>query len=188
MIRVNLLQIKRKKKAKPLPAFVVLGVLLTVIICLVAGLIYVNQTRKIKSLEATKRQNATRLQQLRAKVKEVEDFEAKIKQFEQQKQVITGLRAKQSEPVKIMNEMSRVLTDGVWLTKMNVSKNNIIISGNAFSNSNVVEFVNSLKDSGMFSNVYLVESKSKKVQEVSLFAFQIRFSIKAQGNQSGKKA
>lgn len=175
MIRVNLLQIKRKKKAKPLPSFVVLGVLLALVICILVALVWINQTKKIDTLNAVKSSNQTRISELKKKVKEVDDYEAKIKQFEERKKVIVSLRKDQSVPVKILNEISFLLADGVWLNGMSVEGNKISINGAAFTNSNVVEFVNNLKRSTRISEVYLQETRQTTVEKVTLFDFKLTF-------------
>jgi type IV pilus assembly protein PilN len=177
MIRVNLLQIKRKKKAKPLPSFVVLGILLAVVVCLVVGLIWTSQTNKISKLNRTKMSNQARINELKEKVKEVNDYEAKIKQFQERKNVIVSLREGQGIPVMVMNELSFQLADGVWLGKMDIKDANVSINGFAFTNSNVVEFVNNLKRSKLFSNVYLMETRQGKTDKVEVFAFKLTFSI-----------
>lgn len=178
MIRVNLLQVKRKKKAKPLPSFVVLGVLLALVFCLAVALVWMSQTKKIDTLNGVKNANQARIEALKKKVKEVDDFEAKIRQFEERKKVIVDLRKNQSVPVRIMNEISFVLADGVWLNRMSVKGDKISIAGSAFTNSNVVDFVNNLKRSSSISDVYLKETREAKAGKVSIFNFSLTFAIK----------
>ncbi|MEE9524275.1 MAG: PilN domain-containing protein [Thermodesulfovibrionales bacterium] len=182
MIRVNLLQVKRKKKAKPLPAFVVLGVIMAVLTGMAVGFVFIGQSKKIDSLNSIKIANQNKINELKQKVKEVDDFEAKIKQFEMRKKVITDLRKNQSLPVKVMNEISAQLADGVWLGEMKVKKTSVTIKGYAFTNSNVVEFINNLKRSSLFSGVYLVESKESSKggkSKVSVYEFKLQFVIQA---------
>lgn len=178
MIRINLLQIGRKKKAKPLPAFVILLILLTVATILGVGVGYMNLSGKVNSLKQQKARNDARIAELKEKVKEVDDFEAKIKLFQKKKEVIVGLREKQSQPVKFLNELSYTLADGVWLKDLNMKGNNVDINGYAFTNTNVVEFVNNLKKSALFSEVYLEQSKETSVEKIDLYEFKLRFVVK----------
>ena len=177
MIRVNLLQVKRKKKAKPLPSFVVLGVLLALVFCLGIALVWMSQTKKIDKLNGVKNANQARIEALKKKVKEVDDFEAKIRQFEERKKVIVSLRKNQSVPVRTMNEISFLLADGVWLNRMDIKENKITINGSAFTNSNVVDFVNNLKRSSSISGVYLEETRQSKTGKVSVFNFKLKCAI-----------
>ncbi|GBD98543.1 fimbrial assembly protein (PilN) [bacterium BMS3Abin07] len=178
MIRVNLLSLKRKKKPKALPSFVILGVLLTVVTLIAAGVVYIGLNRKIDSLYTVKKANQAKISELKKKVSEVIDYEAKIKQFKERKKIIVSLRKNQSVPVKVLNELSYVLADGVWLSKMEIKSNDINLDGFAFTNSNIVDFVNNLKRSPMFLNVYLVESKGAKLQDVQVYRFKIKLNIK----------
>jgi len=176
MIRVNLLQVKRKKKAKPLPSFVVIGVLVAVAVIAACGFVYFSQNRTISSLKMTVARNEAKIKELKEKVKEVDDFEAMIKRFRERKKVIEDLRKNQSVPVKILNEINLRLADGVWLESMKIEGDRVKISGVAFTNSNVVDFVNNLKRSGLFADVYLEESKKSKSQKkMEVFSFKLRF-------------
>jgi len=177
MIRINLLQVGRKKKAKPLPAFIILLILLTVATILGVGVGYMNLSGKVNNLRLQKTRNDARIKELKEKVKEVDDFEAKIKLFQEKKKVIVGLREKQSVPVKFLNELSYTLADGVWLKDLSVKDNNVKIDGYAFTNTNVVEFVNNLKRSALFSEVYLEESKEATIEKFGLYEFKLRFMI-----------
>lgn len=177
MIRINLLQVGRKKKAKPLPAFVILLILVTLATLLGVGVYYMSLSNEVKRLNAEKARNDVRIKELKEKVKEVDDFEAKIKLFQEKKRVIVGLRKKQSLPVKFLNELSYTLADGVWLQDLSMKGNKVNINGFAFTNTNVVEFVNNLKKSTMFSEVYLEESKEATIEKIDLYSFKLRFVI-----------
>ena len=178
MIRVNLLQIKRKKRAKPLPAFTVLGILLFVVTIAIAAFVYMGLNGKIAELNRTKGKNEKVIAELRKKVKEVDDYEAKIKTFEERKKVIEGLRANQSIPVKVSNEIAFMLADGVWLNSLELKAQSVKMSGFGFTNSNIVEFVDNLKRSPMFLNVYLIESKESEIEKISVFKFSLTFQLK----------
>lgn len=177
MIRINLLQLKRKKKPKPLPSAVTVGVLLAVITVMVWSVIILSLGRRIDGLKATKKANEAKIAELKRKVKEVDDFEAKIKIFEERKGIIEGLRKNQTVPVRVLNELSFLLADGVWLKSMEIKASNIDIKGYAFTNSNVVEFVNNLKKSELFNEVYLVESKEASVEAMNIYAFALKFKL-----------
>ena len=62
---------------------------------------------------------------------------------------------------------------------MDIKASNISLSGYAFTNSNVVEFVNNMKRSQLFTGVFLVESKEAKVENINVYQFKLKFNIRA---------
>ncbi|MGW8272476.1 MAG: PilN domain-containing protein [Thermodesulfovibrionales bacterium] len=178
MIRINLLQIKRKKKAKPLPSFIVLAVFLSLVAVLGVAFIYIGLTKQISTLETIQKNNAVKMEELKRKVKEVDDFEAKIKTFQERKGVLETLRKNQSVPIMILNEISSQLADGVWLSEMSLKAMAVNLKGYAFTNSNVVEFVNNLKRSSLFTDVYLEESKETNIEKIDLYEFKLKFVVR----------
>jgi len=177
MIRINLLQVGARKKKKPIPAFVILLVVLIIATVLGVGVEYVHLKSEVNELKAEKAKNDAYIQELKAKVKEVDDFEKKIKLFQQKKEVILGLRENQSIPVKFLNELSYALADSVWLSDLSLKAGKVNITGYAFTNTNVVDFVNNLKRSAMFDEVYLEESKESTLEKLDIYQFRLRFVI-----------
>jgi hypothetical protein len=62
---------------------------------------------------------------------------------------------------------------------MSVSGGNINMEGYGFSNTDIVSYVDNIKNSGMFADVYLQESKSTEVEKIPLYAFKLTFKLKA---------
>ncbi|MGW8179722.1 MAG: PilN domain-containing protein, partial [bacterium] len=54
----------------------------------------------------------------------------------------------------------------------------VSLKGFAFTNSNVVEFVNNLKRSSLFTDVYLEESKETNVEKIDVYEFKLRFMVR----------
>ena len=181
MIKINLLPTKRKvrKKPKPIPMFIVIGVVLLAL-SLVAGFFtrfYMGS--KIASLEEKKKQNEKKLAELNEKIKEVKDFEAINKTFIERKNVIESLRKNQSLPVRILDEISARLTEGVWLTAMSIGGSAINIEGVGFSNPEIVAFVQNLKNSPLLSEVYLHETRQSAIEGIEVYTFRITMQVKS---------
>lgn len=180
MIKVNLLPVKRKKKAKPVPTFLVVGILLTLICGIVMAYLAFFFNSRLADRQAQFKSNEKKIAELKQQIKEVEDFERRNKIFQDRNAIIEQLSKNKSLPVKILDEMSTVLPMGIWLTGMNVgAKNDVNITGYGFTNDEIVTYVNNLKNSSLFEEVYLQESKSAEQQKVPLYLFRITFNVKA---------
>lgn len=181
MIRINLLPYKRKvrKKPKPVPTYLIVGVLLLVVSSVASAYALYYLKSKIKTLESTKADNKKKIDALNEKIKEVKDFEALNKVFTDRKNIIETLRKAQIMPVRILDEMSKRLTEGVWLNTMSISAGNITIDGVGFSNPEIVAFVQSLKSSPIFKEIYLHETRQSNTEGIEIYLFKITLQVSA---------
>jgi type IV pilus assembly protein PilN len=178
MIKINLLPVKRRKKAKPVPGFLVGLVLLLIVTGIAMYLANSYFTAQVEDLEGQKQANAEKIKQLNETIKEVKDFEALNKKFTERKEIIERLTVTQSFPARLMDEMSQRLTDGIWLLSMSVDREKVDISGVGFTTSDIVTYVQSLKGSEMFEDVKLHETSASKSGDVDTFNFRITIGFK----------
>jgi len=184
MIRINLIAAKRKKQARTVPVEFILTALLTIFMVAMAGYLFYFLSSKIQTLTLKKQDNEKKIAQLRNTLKELENYESLIKDIEQKQRVIEELRRNQSVPVRVIDEISKLLPDSVWLNSLNIKGDTIHLSGSAFTNRDVVSYVNNLKSADLFMDVYLEESKNRSIpmgtgkETVSLYDFKLNMRIK----------
>jgi len=178
MIKVNLLPIKRKKKPRPVPPFIVTMVIITVVVFIVMANLVIYFSSSLSTKRNLFKANEKTIAELKQKIKEVENFEQLNKNIQQKNSIIEQLRKNQSIPVKLLDGTSSLLPDGVWLDAMTVSGENVSMEGYAFANSDIVSYVDNMKNSQMFTEVYLQESKSIVIENTPLYMFKLTFKIK----------
>jgi type IV pilus assembly protein PilN len=179
MIKVNLLLVKKKKKAKPLPTFLLVAIV--VAFAAVALVIYLNFsfTGRVNEKKAKVAENARTLDDLEKKIKAVDDFEKLNADFKKRKGIIEELGKNKTLPVKLLDEISRILPDGVWLTQMSITGNSIALTCTGFNNTDVVNFVNNLKGSSLLTDVFLQESVQGNAGGFSLYNFKVTCKVKS---------
>ena len=187
MVRINLLSGKRKKK-KPVPSFIWSAAVLLALA--VAVTFYFNYFMKgrITTLALQKSRNEHVIELLRSRIREVKKYEQLDRKFKERKRIIEQLRKNQAIPVTVLDEISDRLTRGVWLTGLDIMQNGIRMSGFGYTNDNVVAFVQNLKGSPLFSDVYL-EGTTKAMDEgVGVYRFSLTMKVKGmgQGAEKGK--
>ncbi|NWF99141.1 MAG: PilN domain-containing protein [Nitrospirae bacterium] len=178
MIKVNLLPVKRKKKAKPLPKFIIISVLSTVVICILMAYLTFFFSSMLSQRKIQFKENERKIAQLKDQIKAVDDFEKKNKMFKERTEVIEQLSKNRSVPVKILAEISSLLPKGIWLQAMSVTNQNVVINGFGYTNSEIVSFVDNLKASQLFMDVYLEESKSAEKEKISVYTFKLSCKVK----------
>ena len=178
MIKVNLLPSKKKKKSKPLPTFLIVTVAAAIAaVAIMAYLTYFFGARVTARQEQVVKNEKT-IQELEKKIKAVEDYEKRNAEYAKRKDVIEQLGRNKALPVKILDEVSSVLPVGVWLSSMSINGTDIVLSCTGFSNTDVVNFVNSMKGSKLFTDVYLQESVQATVSGYSVYNFRITCKAK----------
>lgn len=178
MIRINLLPPELRKKIKPLPEVFVIGTFILVAIVLVLGGFTIYLTGKVSDLKAEQALKEKRLAELQTMIKEVKDYEQINKAFQDKNSVIEQLRKNQNIPLRLLDEISALLPRGVWLTFLNESGGNINIEGYAFTNPELVGYIDNLKQSKYIEEVALIESRSETIESISVYHFKMTFRIK----------
>ena len=183
MIRINLLAADRptkKKKAASAPgsvqAYLFLG-LFTVGAITLCALGYLWQSAQLKKLDSDIAAAQQRQRELQAIKKQVDDLEAKRATFQRKVDLIERLKAEQSAPVHMLDEVSRALPDFVWLTGLDTSgppgTASVRFQGQSSGLTPVADFISALQRSGWFPNVDLVSSTEQN--NIVTFAVQASF-------------
>lgn len=178
MIKVNLLPVKRKKKPKPIPSFIVTMVIIAIITIIVMANLAFFVNSRLSKKKILFKSNESKIVELKQKIKEVENFEQLNRTIEQRNSIIEQLRKNQSMPVRLLDEANSLLPSGVWLDDMAVSGEIVSMEGYAFANSDIVTYVDNIKNSKIFTEVYLQESKSTTIENTPLYMFKLTFKIK----------
>lgn len=179
MIRINLIPVTRKKKPTPLPSVITSTTLVMVFTISALFFIFLFFNSKLQEANIRFSANEQKKAELKKIIKEVEDFEKLNKIFEERNKIIEQLRRNQNMPVMVLDEISRNLPNGIWLQSMIVSGGSVNLEGYAFTNSDVVAYVNNMKNSKVFSDIFLQESKQAEIEKVSLYQFKLTFRVAA---------
>jgi type IV pilus assembly protein PilN len=182
MIRVNLLAPERPtKKAKKavsagtpgaLQAYLFLALFAGGALVLCAALWWYEST-KIKKLDADIAAAEQRQRELQAIKVQVDALEAKRKMFQQKVDLIERLKAEQSAPVHMLDEISKNLPDFVWLTSLDQTGPIVKLGGQSNGLTSVADFISALQRSGWFPVVDLVSSQENN--NIVSYAVQATF-------------
>jgi len=173
MIRVNLLPVKRRKRQASVPPYIL--VLVLVLLLVGTGLAFMTHSLNgtIEEYIAEKSANDAEIKNLNKIIKDVDDFEANNREYEQKRKVIENLQTYQNAPIQLLNELIARMVDNVWLDSLTENNWNISLTGKGYSNADIVAFVDSLKASPHFKDVVLVQTKRADEQGIPIYAFSI---------------
>ncbi len=164
MIRINLLGSEAEDQSKGsflrLPEFganatqIGIGALLaSVFLLIIAAWWY--QTGRLEVVRAELNGIEMERARLEEVANQVEDLQARTDVLREKLGVIVELKANQTGPVMLLDEISRRLTDGLWMTRLDLDEGDVEIRGSALSEVSVADFVSNLERSRYFSTVQL---------------------------------
>jgi len=182
MIKINLLPTKRKppKKLTELQQQLIIGVLLLSVT--VGGMVFFWMKWTVEAAELQEKVKAAKaiaddqMQKL-ATVANVEEDRRKVLE---KINVIEQLKKNQSGPVKLLDKISRALPKGLNITSLVENAGMLNIDGTAFSNNEVVHFVDNLKAEPFFSDVLLLESRQARSENVDIYQYKLQFKVRGE--------
>jgi type IV pilus assembly protein PilN len=180
MIKINLLPTKKKppRKVIDLQQQLFLGFLIIILVVMGMWYFWNRQANKIAALERDKTAAEARVREQDNVLKEVKNVEEERKKVTEKIGIIQQLKKNQAGPVRLLDEISKALPHGVNVALINESNNNINIEGDAFTNDDVVRFVDNLKASSLLSGVTLLETSQTKREGIDVYKYKLQFAYK----------
>lgn len=180
MLRINVLTEKKKKKKKraiigPVNFLVTVSIV-AVLALLVMGGITAFVKYKVSNLRAETEANKKKIAELDKQVVEVRKQEEMKQDMIKRNTLIDDLSKSQTVPVMVIDSISSLMPEGVWLTSVAFDDKGINVEGVAFSNSDIVTYVVNMKNK--FNDVYLIETKQAEIEKVPVYSFKINCKVK----------
>ena len=177
MIRINLMAVERGRTARRFgpelgnKVTLVCGV---IFVCVVVMVVW--QSFGVR--EETARQLRLVNQDL-ASMSDVvgrrNEFEAQSAELARRVALIEELRGRQGGPVRMLDQVSRAMPEGVWLTELRQEGADITVQGRATSLTVLSELVVALESSGYFTlPVDIVDSQFESQAEGDVVRFELR--------------
>jgi len=200
MIRINLLPVRESERQKSGRQFLVLCAIL--LIGEIFGLFLVQsaQEDELTLLERQNSQISRQIKRLKKKTSAVTSLKAEQKELEQQKVVLDSLIEGQNGPVKMLDELSRMLTPitdpktklqvqargwnpdwdpkRLWIDAFVERSRSVKIVGHARNNEDLAEFLGRLNSSRHFVKVQLNVSNAVEIARLNK-AKLVKFDITA---------
>lgn len=181
MIKINLLPSKKKKAAKKITELqqqMILGGLILGLV--VTGLFFYWKflNDKIQNLTSSKLAAEARIRDQENMLKEVKAVEDQRKIVADKIALIEQLKKNQTLLVHLLDEVSKALPKGVNLNSLTEANGKIDIDGTAFTNNDIVRFVENLKACPYCSEVFLQETAQMQQEGMDIYRYKLQFMFK----------
>jgi type IV pilus assembly protein PilN len=145
----------------------------------VMALAYFLLVMNLDDLKDEYQKNAAQMVDLKKKIDEVKKYEELNKVIQQKTTLIETLKKNQSAPARLLDDISKLIPGEAWLTSVTFNNPQIVVEGVSFSNNDVVAFIDSLKRSPDYIDVYLEETKQGNMENLEVYQFKLNFKVRA---------
>jgi len=173
MVKINLLPVRATAKLESLKAQAMIAVLMLIVLLAIIGYLHMSISGKIDDLSADMRKTQSELDRLNKIKAKVDKFKADSKMLEKKLNVIKKLNMGRTDAVKLMDELSNVLPDKLWLESLGENKGGLTVRGLAMDHDAVAIFMTNMEKSDYFHEVKLKSTSKKKVAGEDIHQFSL---------------
>jgi type IV pilus assembly protein PilN len=191
MIKVNLLPHRQIRRAERQREF---GLMASLVAIAAAAILFVSWSyvgAQIRSQQERNQRLQDEMVRLDKEIAVIGTLKEQIKHVLERKQIVEGLQSDRNQAVQILDELARLLPEGVSLKSIKQVEDEIELKGVADTNARVASLVHNLSDSAIIHNPNLVEIKaSTNQQDLKQYEFVLRIMLKpeqADANQAQQK-
>jgi type IV pilus assembly protein PilN len=177
VIRINLLPHRAEKRRARQIQFIALSVISLVLAALLVGFVQVAISTQISYQE---RRNAYLKQETAVLDKQIEEIKKLREQTQAllaRKNVVEGLQSTRSDVVHLLDQMLRILPDGVYLKTLKQTGNKIALVGYAQSNARVSTLMRAVEDSPWLDTPSLIEIHASGAGVTRVSEFTLNFNL-----------
>lgn len=187
MIKINLLPYRAsKKKETATQQLVIMGIVLSATIA-AAVVIYVITVTKISTTKKEITKSENELAELKKKIGEIDNLKKLQAEVQKKLDILNQLRKEKTGPAIRLAKLSDIVPEKMWLTNYRENGTAVSISGLAYSEDLIADFMRSIQSSEQFGNVELQVSEQQEISGVKLKRFDIICKIKVQNPEPPPK-
>ncbi len=177
MIRLNLLPHRELKRKARQQQFAVLAGITFFLGLLTVGMVHIMITGQIEHQESRNDYMKNQIAILDKQIDEIKQIRAQTQALLARKKVVETLQDNRSDVVHLLDQLVRLLPDGVYLRSIKQTNQTINLTGYAQSNARVSTLMRKLESSPWLGLPSLVEIKASKVNNARLNAFSLNVTL-----------
>ena len=180
MIRINLLPHRAEKRRVRQIQFAALSVISLLIGAMLVGFVHVALTTQISYQERRNEYLKSETAILIKQIDEINKLKAENNSLLARKDAVEKLQSDRSDVVHLMDQMLRILPDGVYLKTLRQTGNKINLSGYAQSNARISTLMRAIEDSPWLDSPSLVEIHASSANGARVSEFTMAFNLTKQ--------
>jgi type IV pilus assembly protein PilN len=179
MVRINLLPHRQVKRAEKQRQF---GLMALATVVLASTLVFMGwsviNARKEAQDDRNRRLDEA-IVKLDSEIKDIKELKDQINSVLERKQIVENLQTNRSQSVVLMDEIARLLPEGMFLRTIKQQGNAIEIQGVADTNARIATLVRNLTSSNWMESPNLIEIKANTVNNIKQNEFTLNVMLKS---------
>lgn len=187
MIRINLLPHRELKRAARQQQLVFLSVSIVILAALIIFMVHGIIGGKIDKQSARNTYLESETAKLDKQIEEIKKLKEQTQAMLSRKKVVETLQGNRSQSVYLLDQMVRLLPDGVYLKAFKQTGASVNVQGYAQSNARVATFIRNLEGSPWLEMPELIETKAATVGKNRLSEFSLNVKLTQVAQQEDDK-
>ncbi len=180
MIRVNLLPHRAEKRKARQVQFIAFSVISLVLAAVVVGFVHVAISGQIAYQERRNQYLKEEIAVLDKQIEEIKKLREQTAALLSRKMVVEGLQSTRSDVVHLLDQMLRILPEGVYWKTLKQTGNKINLVGYAQSNARISTLMRSIEDSPRLESPILVVIQTTTTDKMRMNEFTLNFNLSKQ--------
>lgn len=177
MIRINLLPHRAEKRRARQIQFAALSVISLMLGVLLVGFVHAAITTQISYQERRNEYLKKETAILDKQIEEIKKLREQNQSLLARKEAVEKLQSDRSDVVHLMDQMLRILPDGVYLKTLKQSGSRINLVGYAQSNARISTLMRAIEDSPWLDSPSLVEIHASSANGARVSEFTLAFNL-----------
>ncbi len=175
MIKINLLPVRAAAKKESLRKQLTIAVLSLVACLIVTAYFHYAITSQIEEKNVRIAETQREIDRLKSVIAKVNKFKKDSKVLEQKLNVIKELNEGRLSSVYLMDGLSKVMPEKLWLSNLREADWKLTIQGQSMNQSTIADFMTNMERSPLFTSVKwkVTQSKKESGSGLDLHAFTI---------------
>jgi len=179
MIKINLLPVRAaRKKETAIQQFSIVGVVVVVIALIVVSIYVVKRVQVAAAKDDIVSANK-KISELKTKIGKLEELKTLKEQVKKKLDVLSQLRKNKTGPAQRLASLSNFTPEQLWLTNYSESGQDVKISGIAFTEELIAQYMKALEASSDFMSVELLVSEQTEMAGTKLKKFDMSMKLES---------
>jgi type IV pilus assembly protein PilN len=187
MIRINLLPHREERRRTQQLQFIALSIASLLLGLLIWGLVHLAIATQISYQERRNAYLKDETTILEKQITEIQKLREETKTLLERKDAVEKLQSDRSRVVHLLDQMLRILPEGVYIKSLKQSGDGITLIGYAQSNARISTLMRAIEDSVWLESAVLMDIHSANTNGTRVSEFMLTFNLtKLQGADAAK--
>lgn len=177
MIRINLLPVRASKKKETAVQQIAIFIISIVVALVIVLSFWAVKLGQISSTRNDINAANAKIAELKSKIGKLDELKKLKEEVKKKLDVLETLRKNKTGPASRLATLSDVTPEQVWLEKYKETGTGVSLTGIAFNEELIAQYIRALEASPSYQGVELVVSEQKNLETVKLKGFELKFAI-----------